>query len=68
MFHLSLLNFLDIYIFSYTLDDCAGMFKCNNGRCIQNDSVCNGEDDCKDLTDEHQCGMFLFVCVQNIIM
>ena len=45
--------------FLFLPDDCAGMFKCNNGRCIQNDLVCNGEDECKDLTDELNCGMLL---------
>ena len=27
-------------------------WKCNNGRCIDEDTVCNGDQDCKDGEDE----------------
>ena len=41
--------------------DCAaeGKFTCGNGRCINTSLVCNGEDNCKDLSDEADCGTYL---------
>ena len=34
-------------------------FLCDNKRCIWNFFQCDGEDDCKDKSDERACGRFL---------
>ena len=31
-------------------------FKCDNGDCLHNSYVCNGVDDCGDMSDEMVCG------------
>ncbi|KAL8565021.1 hypothetical protein ACOMHN_003397 [Nucella lapillus] len=35
--------------------NCTGKFRCQNDRCIQAEKVCNGRDDCGDLSDELNC-------------
>ncbi|XP_053383873.1 uncharacterized protein LOC123562463 [Mercenaria mercenaria] len=37
-------------------DDCEGMFRCKNGRCLSQDNVCDGVDNCDDFSDEDECG------------
>lgn len=33
-----------------------GKFRCNTGRCLAPPLVCDGYDDCGDLSDELNCG------------
>ena len=35
-----------------------GQFKCSNHQCVDFELVCNGVDDCGDLSDELGCGRF----------
>ena len=40
--------------------------ECDNGRCIKFKNVCDGTDDCKDKTDEVECGMYVYCKLNNI--
>lgn len=38
------------------LNNCEGMFRCNNSRCLPRTMVCDGVDQCHDFSDETDCG------------
>lgn len=38
-----------------------GKFRCNTGRCLAPPLVCDGYDDCGDLSDELNCGESLII-------
>ena len=42
-----------------------GMHKCDNGRCVPNNYVCNGKDDCCDFSDERDCGKHHNILTQS---
>ncbi len=41
------------YVFTVQCDD--KEFRCRNGKCIQNNTLCNGDVDCNDESDELNC-------------
>ncbi|XP_021351066.1 deleted in malignant brain tumors 1 protein-like isoform X2 [Mizuhopecten yessoensis] len=43
----------DFYELSSQTADCYNMFLCGNGRCIDNQLLCNSVDDCGDFSDEN---------------
>ena len=35
-------------------------FTCNNGKCVDSSQKCNNVNDCRDNSDERDCGTLLF--------
>ena len=44
-----------IYLHTGPSASCQGLFRCDNGRCIREESKCNDEDNCGDNSDEEEC-------------
>jgi len=38
-----------------------GFFTCHNGECIHTSKHCDGHTDCKDKSDEFDCGKFILL-------
>ena len=52
---------IDILSLSKDYRDCyAGEFRCNNSECKMVAYLCDGQPDCLDGSDEHNCGIFQF--------
>ncbi|XP_045465990.1 uncharacterized protein LOC123674890 [Harmonia axyridis] len=45
----------DYYELKSSKIDCSNMFRCNNGKCIRKNQICDGQDDCSDRKDEIHC-------------
>ncbi|CAL1527040.1 unnamed protein product [Lymnaea stagnalis] len=70
------LQLISLY-FLATATDCShpNQFKCKNGQCASRDFVCDGTNDCGDLTDEQDCEHFAcpdgelkcsnFLCIES---
>ena len=50
----------------YTCD--AKLFKCHNGECIHPVLRCNGQRDCKDWSDEVDCGKFTIYAYTSLFI
>lgn len=45
----------DLYELISQLNDCEGMHRCDNDRCVEMSEVCDGKDQCGDFSDEKSC-------------
>ena len=42
-----------------------GLSRCDNGKCVASDVICNDHDDCGDNSDEALCGMEMMSFVKG---